>query len=146
MEPTFAAACGTGDANTGTEKLAIFFVPKEGSDERKTAQAVRARVAAQLGITPGVVLPLPRNKFPRTTSGKIQRTSLKQALEAGAFQEALGKLEQDSRPAEGRAPQGPVEMRVAEIWREVLGLSNISAEENLFQLGGDSLKATQIIS
>jgi len=38
------------------------------------------------------------------------------------------------------------EQIVAEIWREVLGLENVTAHDNLFEIGGHSLVATQIAS
>jgi acyl carrier protein len=35
---------------------------------------------------------------------------------------------------------------LAEIWQEVLGIPSISINDNFFALGGDSIKATQVIS
>src|SRR5207248_9532332 len=44
------------------------------------------------------------------------------------------------------APRTPVEETLAGIWSEVLGVEPIGIEDNFFQLGGDSLLATQVIS
>ncbi|ELS49666.1 thioester reductase domain protein [Microcystis aeruginosa FACHB-905 = DIANCHI905] len=44
------------------------------------------------------------------------------------------------------APRTATEKIVAEIWQNVLGLKQISIFDNFFDLGGHSLKATQVIS
>jgi acyl transferase domain-containing protein len=44
------------------------------------------------------------------------------------------------------APRSPIEMSVAEIWQELLGVSPIGAFDNFFELGGHSLRAIQVIS
>lgn len=83
--PTFVAACAVEDAGTGTESVAIFFVPKEPGIDRAELQAIRAAVSRELGVLPRFVLPLEQAAFPKTTSGKIQRTDLKKRLAAGGF-------------------------------------------------------------
>jgi amino acid adenylation domain-containing protein/FkbH-like protein len=44
------------------------------------------------------------------------------------------------------APRTPVEAAVADIWREVLGVADISVRANFFDLGGDSVRAVQAIA
>jgi acyl-CoA synthetase (AMP-forming)/AMP-acid ligase II/NAD(P)-dependent dehydrogenase (short-subunit alcohol dehydrogenase family)/acyl carrier protein len=89
--PTFSAACSVDDPATGTEGLAVFFVPTEAATpcSRLLLQAVREMVTREFGVSPAVVLPLARDEFPKTTSGKIQRTRLKKRLAAGDFDERL---------------------------------------------------------
>lgn len=43
-------------------------------------------------------------------------------------------------------PQTELEIKMTEIWKEVLDLPKISVTNNFFELGGHSLKATQVIS
>lgn len=146
VEPTFVATCGTNDPRTGTETLAVFFVSSGVTDEASIAQAIRRRVTARLGISPGFVVPLPKKQFPKTTSGKIQRIQLKKLLEAGAFQMILKALERETLIEDPAAAQTEIEKQVLAIWQEVLAQTDLPLRAHLFELGGDSLKATQIAS
>jgi acyl-CoA synthetase (AMP-forming)/AMP-acid ligase II/NADP-dependent 3-hydroxy acid dehydrogenase YdfG len=85
VEPTFSAAVAVEDAQTGTEGLAIFFVPRRPGLDPGLIATVRGAVARNFGVAPTFVVPLTRETFPKTTSGKIQRTQLKKGLAAGVF-------------------------------------------------------------
>jgi acyl-CoA synthetase (AMP-forming)/AMP-acid ligase II len=146
VEPTFVAACGIGDPRSGTETLAVFFSPQGITDDLNLAQAIRKRVTARMGLAPGHVIPVPKKDFPKTTSGKIQRTQLKKLLESGAFAAVQEAIEADARSAGGRPPQTETERRLAGIWENVLGVPSMGVATHLFDLGGDSLRATQIVS
>jgi acyl carrier protein len=45
-----------------------------------------------------------------------------------------------------RPPEGPTEAGVVAIWEELLGVSSIGADDNFFELRGDSLLAAQVTS
>ncbi|HEX7185752.1 MAG TPA: amino acid adenylation domain-containing protein, partial [Thermoanaerobaculia bacterium] len=75
------------------------------------------------------------------------------------FLEALpltpnGKVDRKALPAPERhddgivreAPRTATEIRLAEIWTEILGLETLGREESFFELGGHSLLATRIFS
>ena len=72
-------------------------------------------------------------KLPLTPSGKIDRKSLTGQQE----KKAKNKYE---------APRGPIEVKMADIWRKILGIKKISRNDNFFDLGGDSLKAIKLLS
>lgn len=99
--PTFVAACAVDNPQTGTEGLALFFVPVAsgldggiaGGIDGTLLQTIKETVARDLGIAPTYVIPLDRKDFPKTTSGKIQRTRLKKALEAGQFASLLKDID-----------------------------------------------------
>ncbi len=95
VEPTFVGACGVADNKTGTEGLAIFFTPAVVSIEErvKLIQAIRIEVNAKIGLNPLYIIPVEKKDFPKTTSGKIQRTQLKKSLQAGDFDEILKMID-----------------------------------------------------
>jgi len=78
--PTFAAACGIPVADTGSEALAIFFVAREGFDPMSLVGSIRQRVTMLTGVDTAYIIPVPRQEFPKTTSGKIQRRALRARL------------------------------------------------------------------
>jgi amino acid adenylation domain-containing protein/non-ribosomal peptide synthase protein (TIGR01720 family) len=77
-----------------------------------------------------------REALPRTSSGKLDRAAL--------AAEGLGvALDVASAYA---APAMPVEQRLAEVWQSVLGVARVGVDDSYFSLGGDSIKAIQILS
>lgn len=66
-----------------------------------------------------------------------------------------GKIDSSRLPDPGRArpvldtplvtPRTQMEARIAEVWREVLGLDEVGVDDNFFELGGDSLWALRMI-
>ncbi|ADO67834.1 non-ribosomal peptide synthetase [Stigmatella aurantiaca] len=95
VEPTYVGACSVDVSALGTEGFAIFFVPRETAlaGWARIATEMRTRVTARLGAAPTFIVPVPREEFPRTTSGKIQRGVLKKALEGGRFAQTLRALD-----------------------------------------------------
>ncbi|HEX5885295.1 MAG TPA: phosphopantetheine-binding protein, partial [Pyrinomonadaceae bacterium] len=90
--------------------------------------------AAQL--LPSYMVPsafVPLERFPLLPSGKVDRRSLPGAgrehtLSAGAVSQA----------------STPVEASLVEIWREVLGLTDVGIYDNFFDLGGHSLALVKL--
>lgn len=92
MTPTFTAAVSAHDPATGSEGLAIFFVPREtlcGEELAVVIKEVRSELVRHMGLAPSHVVPLQAEEFPKTTSGKIQRADLARALRAGGFDDRL---------------------------------------------------------
>ncbi|MBD2816425.1 amino acid adenylation domain-containing protein, partial [Xenorhabdus sp. Flor] len=74
------------------------------------------------------------DSFPQTPNGKLDRRALP-APDGEAFARQTYE-----------APQGETEMVLAAIWREVLGIEQISRHDNFFALGGHSLLAMQVMN
>ncbi|MDH6293544.1 condensation domain-containing protein, partial [Rhodococcus opacus] len=73
------------------------------------------------------------DEFPLNTSGKLDR----KALPAPEFSSAAGEY---------IAPSTSVEHSVAAVFGTVLGLDRVSVHDSFFDLGGNSLIATQLVS
>nr|WP_084495711.1 non-ribosomal peptide synthetase [Nocardia shimofusensis] len=94
-------------------------------DVEQVKDALRRRLPAYM--VPSTVLTL--GEFPLNSSGKLDR----KALPVPEF-----------RAREYRAPATPVERIVAEVFAEVLDLTRVGAEDDFFELGGNSLIATRV--
>jgi amino acid adenylation domain-containing protein len=73
--------------------------------------------------------------LPRTATGKVDRGALSLR--------SLGPLRTRAKPA---PPVTMTEVRVSELWKEVLQVSDVGRDESFFSLGGHSLLATQILN
>jgi iturin family lipopeptide synthetase A len=74
------------------------------------------------------------NEFPLTPNGKIDRRALPKP---DSFVQAV--------KSDLNLPTQPTEKRLADIWSQILGRQQIGLDENFFQIGGNSLLATQLI-
>jgi acyl carrier protein len=99
-----------------------------------TARELRAFARERLPdhMVPSLVVFV--DALPRTPHGKLDRRALPAASAASR--------EEDDGLA---APRDAVEQAVAEIWAQVLRRERIGIQESFFDLGGDSLLATQVI-
>gem|GEM_PF-2334488 len=73
--------------------------------------------------------------LPLTANGKIDVAALPKDVAA-------------ARPAAERrviAPRSEVEERILKIWRDVLGIEQLSVTDNFFEMGGDSLLITEVL-
>jgi len=92
VKPTFVAVCAAVNQKSGTEGFLIFFVTMEnvvGAQRATIIKNINLEVTKKFGINPTHVIPITANLFPKTTSGKIQRSSLKKLFELGDFNDDL---------------------------------------------------------
>ena len=75
-------------------------------------------------------------KFPYLPNGKIDRKAL------------LDFKDNPTRTLteEYVAPRTKIEKFLVDIWSEVLNISNLGANDNFFQIGGDSIRCVQIVT
>jgi amino acid adenylation domain-containing protein len=73
--------------------------------------------------------------LPRTPNGKVDR----KALPVPDFEAAV---DQDSFVA----PTNDTEVKLAEIWSQILGLEKVGIKDDIFDLGGDSILIFQIVT
>lgn len=106
------------------EKLARFLVPTLRS-------FLRDRLPGHMIPADFVVL----EAFPQLPNGKIDRQSL-----------PIPERTHSTAAEDYVAPAGPTESKLATIWATVLGMERVGVTANFFEIGGHSLKATQVVS
>ncbi|MFI6079302.1 amino acid adenylation domain-containing protein [Actinoplanes sp. NPDC051343] len=121
---------------TGVHAAAAMAVPSSGGprlhgfvEGKTTEEEVRHELSELL---PGYLVPARvtiLDAFPVTANGKVDRRALLTAAE-----------ENSSRPTAtpAVAPVNDTQQKLAILWRELLGLNQISIHDNFFDLGGDS--------
>ncbi|MFD4469391.1 non-ribosomal peptide synthase/polyketide synthase, partial [Rhodococcus sp. NPDC058505] len=111
------------------DRLVGYAVPDPGV--ALTSSALRERVAESL---PGYMVPstvMVLEAFPLNTSGKLDRKLLPEPVfEVRVF----------------RAPSTPVERVVSAVFGEVLAVEEVGLDDDFFELGGNSLIATQVVA
>ena len=81
-------------------------------------------------MIPGIFVTLRR--FPLTATGKVDRQSLPEPVERSEPMDSI--------------PRDELERRLADIWKQVLGLKNVGIEDEFSTLGGHSLSALRVIA
>ncbi|MEV0608916.1 amino acid adenylation domain-containing protein [Polymorphospora rubra] len=122
-----------GDADD-VRLAAYVLTTTPGTDSAALWPDVRATLADRLPdyMVPATLVVL--DALPRTGSGKIDR----RALPEPSWRETTA-----GGPA---GASNPVEEKLAELWREVLGLPEVGVHDNFFALGGHSLTGTRLIA
>jgi acyl-coenzyme A synthetase/AMP-(fatty) acid ligase len=129
-------------SSTNTDQLVAYLELEKSEEETTTggpanASADNSHIVANLReslrnrlphyMVPAILEPVP--KIPMTTSGKVDRQRLP------APQSTFVKS------ANFVAPTGNIQIEIARIWRQVLGVEILGSDDRFFDVGGDSLKA-----
>ncbi len=117
----------------GENRLAAYYERREG--EGTDWETLRRHLAMRL---PDYMLPgawMEVDSWPRTPAGKMDRQRLPEPDWFAAAGGAVGEL-----PREG------TERELAELWGSLLALETVGREDDFFMVGGESLKAMQLIS
>lgn len=123
------------DDGAGGKALASYVVPARKEDDREALDATLRTALKELlpeYMVPAVLFFL--DQLPTTPNGKIDR----RALEANGV-EVTSKVAYVP-------PRNPVEETLVDIWSAVLGREKVGVEDNFFEIGGQSLLGTQVIS
>ncbi|MFM0400732.1 amino acid adenylation domain-containing protein [Paraburkholderia aspalathi] len=104
-------------------------------------QAARAHAAAYLPahLVPSAYVVL--DALPLTINGKLDRHALPAPDDAAFGAEHVSAGANTDAPV---PPLSPVGLRLADLWREVLGVSHVDANDDFFARGGHSLLAVKL--
>jgi natural product biosynthesis luciferase-like monooxygenase protein len=117
------------DDPAGGHRLVGYVTPQAGVTLKPND--LRQALAAEL---PEIMVPASLVvvlAFPLTPNGKVDRLALPDPRAAIAVPTAV-------------SPENEFEKSIAALWRDVLGLSEISVTDNFFDLGGHSLLVVQV--
>ncbi|MEU4445217.1 non-ribosomal peptide synthase/polyketide synthase [Actinosynnema sp. NPDC050801] len=116
----------------GRTRLVGYFVPAPGATP--SAESLRESLAGVLPayLVPSAFVAVPA--LPTTANGKLDREALPDP-----------EVVQDDRPRHV-PPRTPVEIALAGIWADVIGVGGIGVRDNFFELGGDSILVIQVVS
>ncbi|MFE7592655.1 amino acid adenylation domain-containing protein, partial [Kitasatospora sp. NPDC057512] len=130
--PRVSAAAARVVDQDGHKRLVGYAVPRDGAlpDQAEWRDFLGRTLPGHL--VPALVVPLER--LPLGATGKLDRRALPEPVWAAPATEA------------GRPPRTDTERALAAIWREVLGVPEVSADDNYFALGGDSILGIRIVS
>ncbi len=135
--------------DSDSEKVVLFINTSE-SMEAMTAllSRINSSLIASMGIKLDFLVPL--DEFPRTPTAKIKRFKLKEQFENNKFKDIITAgdataFNEANREAEDRNLT-QTEKHLIKIWKDVTEKDSISKFDNFFDLGGNSLKATKVIS
>ncbi|MFO6374066.1 phosphopantetheine-binding protein, partial [Pseudomonas aeruginosa] len=119
------------DAASGKQLLG-YVVAEDGADASGLLERLRERLKRDLPeyMVPAHMALLPA--MPLTPNGKIDRKALPD-IDVTASEAYV-------------APRNELELALAGIWQEVLGIARIGVHDNFFELGGDSILSMQVVA
>lgn len=141
-------ACGAFDTQNQKEVISVFVQYRGSIDEFiPLCRQIKQYIQYKLAITVDYVVPI--KKIPKTTSGKFQRFILSKEIEENIYQKTIeeinNKIEIQTQ-LNYVAPRNEVEDKLVSIWSKTLNHMQIGVGDDFFELGGDSISLTQMIT
>ncbi len=117
---------------SGTQ-LVGYVVAQPGVPANGLPERLRAHLLAALPehMVPAHLLLL--DHFPLTANGKLDRR-------------ALPSPDLQAAQAQYQAPRTALEVLLAKVWSDTLGVAQVGIDDNFFALGGDSILSIQVVS
>ncbi|MFC9249713.1 amino acid adenylation domain-containing protein, partial [Streptomyces sp. NPDC057136] len=132
--PAVLSAVVTASGDGADRRLVAYLVPADHTEGVPDTGELRAYLHRDLPdfMVPAAFVELAA--LPLTANGKLDRAALPQPAPALTTPDGFV------------APVGATEELLAGIWAEVLGVDQVGADDNFFEVGGHSLLATQVVS
>ncbi|RQR47787.1 amino acid adenylation domain-containing protein, partial [Burkholderia sp. Bp9126] len=117
----------------GNTRLLAYVVLHEDAPRVELVRELREHLAVRLPeyMVPAAFIVI--DALPLTPNGKLDRRALPEPDDDAFVQAQYG------------APQGEIELTLAALWAELLGVERVGRHDNFFALGGHSLIAVQLI-
>lgn len=117
----------------GDARLLAYLIPK--ADENPEVPEIQEHLREKLPeyMIPSALILL--ESFPLTPNGKIDRNALPAPDYGGS-----------SSRAAYVAPRDSVELKLTQLWEQILGVGKIGVKDNFFELGGHSLLAVRLMA
>ncbi|HSU15335.1 amino acid adenylation domain-containing protein [Longimicrobium sp.] len=132
--PAVAEAAATARGETGAGRRLVAYAVFAGGDKPSAAE-LRAWMRERV---PEYMVPAAfvwTDALPRTGSGKLDRRALPEYDGEGAVPQS-----------EYVPPRNEVEVRLAEIWAQVLDVERVGVHDDFFDLGGQSILAMRLVA
>jgi amino acid adenylation domain-containing protein len=141
--PEITAAAAVADESAMGESVALVLECARLSHEKSAVlcSAIRRRVADLVEISVHRIVLVRSGTLPRTTSGKIRRGAIREALAAGSL---VVIYDENAAPAIPRLPAGPMLECVLDAVRDASGRDGARAEDDLIAFGMSSIEATRL--
>ena len=115
----------------GQKQLVAYVLSEEKLDKQEIKKELQKKLPAYM--VPSCFMDIER--VPLTANGKIDKRSLPLPTENDFIDDAIYV-----------EPSSILEKQLANIWKEVLGISSLSINSSLFDLGGSSISIAKIIN
>jgi natural product biosynthesis luciferase-like monooxygenase protein len=117
----------------GDKRLVAYYLPEAAADADHAALRAHLRSALPEYMVPASFVAL--DQFPLTPNAKVDR----KALPAPE-----GVRRRGGAVAPEAAPQSDLQVEIAGLWQEALGVDAVGLDDNFFDLGGHSLLAVRV--
>ncbi|WP_375503866.1 amino acid adenylation domain-containing protein [uncultured Jatrophihabitans sp.] len=115
----------------GDQRLVAYVTPADpGAPPTQDAIGAALRVDLPAYMQPSAVVVL--DVLPRTANNKVDRGAL--------------PVPRPEAPRAFSRPQTPLEQRLADVWADLLGIEDVSIDDDFFELGGHSLLAGRMVT
>ena len=153
---SFLAAAPYRAPGQASEGFVVFYSPKfdlNGEDAPaklfSTHRAVRDISVKMITLPPQLIIPIPVDQMEKTTLGKLSRARLVNQFKQGGLAKHIARAEELLSIARGASfisPSTETEKTLARIYADIfnLNVSDISAGENFFELGGTSIDVIRL--
>lgn len=135
-------------SNDSMQDVLLVFTLFKGKEEKfiVLVEKIRRTLTENFDFEKLQIIPV--RQIPKTTSGKVERYRLTQKYEAGDFREAMERIQlliEEGQTSIDFNSLNDEEKKLVLIWKGLLGHEVFDTSDSFFSVGGNSLKAGQLL-